>query len=109
MKISTGLQRVFEDAQLVAQRYACDYLETWHVLLSFVINHDTVAGAVLAEYPISISDYEHATFIVTDKVYREELDSFRILPSSKRLDETASFAKKIAEVVKAKELGTEHL
>ncbi|HGK7344692.1 TPA: ATP-dependent Clp protease ATP-binding subunit [Streptococcus suis] len=109
MKISTGLQRVFEDAQLVAQRYACDYLETWHVLLSFVINHDTVAGAVLAEYPVSISDYEHATFVVTDKVYREELDSFRILPSSKRLDETASFAKKIAEVVKAKELGTEHL
>ncbi|HEM5166279.1 TPA: ATP-dependent Clp protease ATP-binding subunit [Streptococcus suis] len=109
MKISTGLQRVFEDAQLVAQRYACDYLETWHVLLSLVINHDTVAGAVLAEYPISISDYEHATFVVTDKVYCEELDSFRILPSSKRLDETASFAKKIAEVVKAKELGTEHL
>ncbi|NQJ21911.1 ATP-dependent Clp protease ATP-binding subunit [Streptococcus suis] len=109
MKISTGLQRVFEDAQLVAQRYACDYLETWHILLSFVINHDTVAGAVLAEYPVSISDYEHATFVVTDKVYREELDHLHILPSSKRLDETASLAKKIAEVVKSKELGTEHL
>ncbi|HFU4455262.1 TPA: ATP-dependent Clp protease ATP-binding subunit [Streptococcus suis] len=109
MKISTGLQRVFEDAQLVAQRYACEYLETWHILLSFVINHDTVAGAVLAEYPASISDYEHATFVVTEKVYREDLESFRILPSSKRLDETASLAKKIAEVVKAKELGTEHL
>ncbi|HEM3701570.1 TPA: ATP-dependent Clp protease ATP-binding subunit [Streptococcus suis] len=109
MKISTGLQRVFEDAQLVAQRYACDYLETWHILLSFVINHDTVAGAVLAEYPVSISDYEHATFVVTDKVYREELDHLHILPSSKRLDETANLAKKIAEVVKAKELGTEHL
>ncbi|HEM2809437.1 TPA: ATP-dependent Clp protease ATP-binding subunit [Streptococcus suis] len=109
MKISTGLQRVFEDAQLVAQRYACEYLETWHILLSFVINHDTVAGAVLAEYPVSISDYEHATFVVTDKVYREELDHLHILPSSKRLDETASLAKKIAEVVKAKELGTEHL
>lgn len=109
MKISTGLQRVFEDAQLVAQRYACEYLETWHILLAFVINHDTVAGAVLAEYPVSISDYEHATFVVTDKVYREDLENFRILPSSKRLDETASLAKKIAEVVKAKELGTEHL
>lgn len=109
MKISTGLQRVFEDAQLVAQRYACEYLETWHILLSFVINHDTVAGAVLAEYPVSISDYEHATFVVTEKVYREDLESFRILPSSKRLDETASLAKKIVEVVKAKELGTEHL
>ncbi|HEM5206134.1 TPA: ATP-dependent Clp protease ATP-binding subunit [Streptococcus suis] len=109
MKISTGLQRVFEDAQLVAQRYACEYLETWHILLSFVINHDTVAGAVLAEFPVSISDYEHATFVVTDKVYREELDSFRILPSSKRLDEMANLAKKIAEIVKTKELGTEHL
>ncbi|WP_105117286.1 ATP-dependent Clp protease ATP-binding subunit [Streptococcus suis] len=109
MKISTGLQRVFEDAQLVAQRYACEYLETWNILLAFVINHDTVAGAVLAEYPASISEYEHATFVVTEKVYREDLESFRILPSSKRLDETASLAKKIAEVVKAKELGTEHL
>lgn len=109
MKISTGLQRVFEDAQLVAQRYACEYLETWHILLAFVINHDTVAGAVLAEYPASISEYEHATFVVTEKVYREDLESFRILPSSKRLDETASLAKKIAVVVKAKELGTEHL
>lgn len=109
MKISTGLQRVFEDAQLVAQRYACEYLETWHILLAFVINHDTVAGAVLAEYPASISEYEHATFVVTEKVYREDLEGFRILPSSKRLDETASLAKKIAEVVKAKELGTEHL
>ncbi|NQO74984.1 ATP-dependent Clp protease ATP-binding subunit [Streptococcus suis] len=109
MKISTGLQRVFEDAQLIAQRYACDYLETWHILLAFVINHDTVAGAVLAEYPMSISDFEHATFVVTEKVYREELDKFNILPSSKRLDDTAQFARKIAEVVKAKELGSEHL
>ena len=109
MKFSTGLQRVFEDAQLIAQRYACDYLETWHILLAFVINHDTVAGAVLAEYPMSISDFEHATFVVTEKVYREELDKFNILPSSKRLDDTAQFAKKIAEVVKAKELGSEHL
>lgn len=109
MRMSTGLQRVFEDAQLVAQRYACDYLETWHVLLAFIINHDSVAGGVLAEYPVSISDYEHATFVVTDKVYREELENFRILSSSKRLDETVAFAKKIAEVVKANQLGSEHL
>lgn len=109
MKFSTGLQRVFEDAQLIAQRYACDHLETWHILLAFVINHDTVAGAVLAEYPMSISDFEHATFVVTEKVYREELDKFNILSSSKRLEDTAQFARKIAEVVKAKELGSEHL
>lgn len=78
-------------------------------MLAFVINHDTVAGAVLAEYPMSISDFEHATFVVTEKVYREELDKFNILSSSKRLEDTAQFARKIAEVVKAKELGSEHL
>lgn len=109
MKISTGLQRVFEDAQLIAQRYECDYLETWHVLLAFVINHDTIAGAVLAEYSMSVAEFEHATFVVTDKLYQDDLETFTILPSSKRLDETAHFAKKIAEVVKAKELGSEHL
>ncbi|MDQ8767137.1 ATP-dependent Clp protease ATP-binding subunit [Streptococcus ruminantium] len=109
MKTSIGLRQALEDAQLVAHRYACDYLETWHLLLSFVFNHNTVAGAVLAEYPVSVSDYEHATFVVTGKVYREELKPLRILPLSKRLDETTSLAKKIAEVLKAKQFGTEHL
>jgi ATP-dependent Clp protease ATP-binding subunit ClpC len=37
------------------------------------------------------------------------LDKFNILSSSKRLEDTAQFARKIAEVVKAKELGSEHL
>lgn len=67
MNISKGLKRVFEDAQLIAQRYSSDLLETWHVLLAFVINQDTVAGAVLADYPPSVADYEHATFVVTEK------------------------------------------
>ena len=109
MKISRGLQAVYEDAQLIAQRYNSDYLETWHLLLAFVINPDTIAGSVLAEYPADVSDYEHATYVVTDKVYREELEDFVILPSSKRTGELQVFAEKIAEIVKSKELGTEHV
>ncbi|MGQ7355996.1 ATP-dependent Clp protease ATP-binding subunit [Streptococcus suis] len=109
MNISKGLKRVFEDAQLIAQRYSSDLLETWHVLLAFVINQDTVAGAVLADYPPSVADYEHATFVVTEKVYQEDIESFKVLPSSKRLDEKAANAKTIAQAVKAKEVGTEHL
>ncbi|MBO4106937.1 ATP-dependent Clp protease ATP-binding subunit [Streptococcus suis] len=108
-KISKGLQGVFEDAQLIAQRYRSEYLETWHLLLAFVINPDTIAGSVLAEYPASISDYEQATFVVTDKVYQEELERFDFLPSSSRMVEVNILAEKIAEIVKAKELGTEHL
>ncbi|MGT2716381.1 ATP-dependent Clp protease ATP-binding subunit [Streptococcus respiraculi] len=109
MKFSNGLQRAYEDAQLIGQRYMCDYLETWHLLLAFVINPDTIAGAVLADYPADVTDYEQATYMVTERVYREELEDFTLLQSSKRLDEAARFAHKIAEVVKAKQIGTEHL
>ncbi|MBF0788035.1 MULTISPECIES: ATP-dependent Clp protease ATP-binding subunit [unclassified Streptococcus] len=109
MKFSNGLQRAYEDAQLIGQRYMCDYLETWHLLLAFVINPDTIAGAVLADYPFDIADYEQATYKVTERVYRENLEEFTFLQSSKRLDEAARFAQKIAEVLKAKQVGTEHL
>lgn len=55
MEFSSGLRRVFEDAQLIAQRYGCALFESWHVLL-FVVNHDTVAGSALIEFPIDIDE-----------------------------------------------------
>ncbi|MER0122497.1 ATP-dependent Clp protease ATP-binding subunit [Streptococcus sp. ZJ93] len=109
MKFSKGLQRAYEDAQFIGQRYMCDYLETWHLLLAFVINPDTIAGAVLAEYPTDIADYEQATRLVTERSYREELEEFALLHTSKRLNEVIGFAHKIAEIVKAKQVGTEHV
>ena len=109
MEFSSGLRRVFEDAQLIAQRYGCAYLESWHVLLSFVVNHDTVAGSALAEFPIDIDEYEQATFAVTEREYREEIELTTILPASKRLLEVEELAEKIATITKAKALGTEHV
>lgn len=109
MRLSIGLQRVIEEAQLVAQRYECDYMETWHLLLALVINPDTVAGSALADYPVDVADYEHSTYVVTERVYKEDLEEFSVLPASKRMDETAVFAKKIAEVTKAQQIGTEHM
>ena len=109
MEFSSGLRRVFEDAQLIAQRYGCAYLESWHVLLSFVVNHDTVAGSALIEFPIDIDEYEQATFAVTEREYREEIELTTILPASKRLLEVEELAEKIATITKAKALGTEHV
>lgn len=109
MKISQGAERAYEDAQLIAQRYGCDYMETWHALLAFVINPETVAGTVLAEYPVDLSDYERAVFEVTERQYQEEVGEIRILPASKSMTEKVELARKIAEVVKAPQLGTEHL
>ena len=109
MEFSSGLRRVFEDAQLIAQRYGCAYLESWHILLSFVVNHDTVAGSALVEFPIDIDEYEQATFAVTEREYREEIELTTILPASKRLLEVEELAEKIATITKAKALGTEHV
>lgn len=109
MEFSSGLRRVFEDAQLIAQRYGCAYLESWHVLLSFVVNHDTVAGSALVEFPMDIDDYEQATFAVTERKYREEVELTTILPASKRLLDVEELAEKIATITKAHHLGTEHV
>lgn len=109
MEFSSGLSRVFEDAQLIAQRYECPYLESWHILLSFVVNHDTVAGSALLEFPPDIDEFEQATFTVTEREYKEEIQLSTILPASKKLLEVEDLAEKIAGITKSKTLGTEHI
>ncbi|TCD45785.1 ATP-dependent Clp protease ATP-binding subunit [Streptococcus sp. X16XC17] len=111
MKFSKGLEYVLGDAQLMAQRYMNAYVETWHVVLAFLINANTIAGTVLAEYPVELTEYEQAAFAVTEKEFNEEedQDEFNTLAFSKKLQERMNLAEKIAEVVKAQEVGTEHV
>lgn len=109
MKYSIGVERALEDAQIIARRYGSDFVETWHFLLAFVVNQDTIAGTVLAEYPIDGSDFEEATYVITDHLYQAHIAFEGILPLSKKSKETLDWAEKIADVVKASQLGTEHL
>lgn len=109
MKYSIGVERALEDAQIIARRYGSDFVETWHFLLAFVVNQDTIAGTVLAEYPIDGSDFEDAAYVITDHLYQNHIAFEGILPLSKKSKETLDWAEKIADVVKASQLGTEHL
>ncbi|MET3644767.1 ATP-dependent Clp protease ATP-binding subunit [Streptococcus gallinaceus] len=109
MKYSIGVERALEDAQIIARRYGSDFVETWHFLLAFVVNQDTIAGTVLAEYPIDGSDFEDAAYVITDHLYQDHIAFEGILPLSKKSKETLDWAEKIADVVKASQLGTEHL
>ncbi|WP_394404585.1 ATP-dependent Clp protease ATP-binding subunit [Streptococcus sp. 20-1249] len=109
MKYSIGVERALEDAQIIAHRYGSEFIETWHFLLAFVVNQDTIAGTVLAEYPVDASDYEEVVYLVTDRLYQEQVSLTNLLPQSKKAKETMELAEKIAEVVKASQLGTEHL
>ncbi len=109
MKLSHGMRAAWEDGQILAQRYGCQSVESWHVLMSFIGNAESVAGAALQDFDFDYDDYEQAIYAVTEKEMLEEVSEFNLLPHSKRLQNLTEFAKTIAQTLKAKELGTEHL
>lgn len=109
MKLSHGMRIAWEDGQILAQRYGCQSVETWHILLSFLGNIESIAGATLMDFDFDFDDYERAIYKVTEKEIQEEAGDFDILPHSKRLQDLTQFAQAISQAVKAKELGTEHL
>ncbi|MET3558265.1 ATP-dependent Clp protease ATP-binding subunit ClpC [Streptococcus rupicaprae] len=109
MKLSHGMRVAWEDGQILAQRYGCQAVESWHVLLSFIGNLESVAGASLMDFDFDFDDYDRAIYKITEKEMLEEVADFDVLPHSKRLKALTAFAESIAQSLKAKELGTEHL
>ncbi|MDQ0221961.1 ATP-dependent Clp protease ATP-binding subunit [Streptococcus moroccensis] len=109
MKLSHGMRTAWEDGQILAQRYGSQSVESWHVLLSFIGNVESIAGAALQDFDFDFDDYDRAIYAATEKEMLEEVGSFTVLPHSKRLRNLTEFAKAIAQTLKAKELGTEHL
>lgn len=108
MKYSKALTESIESAQLLASHFETDYLESWHLLIAMANNPYSVAGSVLNDYPLEIDDFEKAAFHITGKIYQQE-GSFTIWPFSHRMKVLFLTAERIAEVVHAKNLGTEHV
>ena len=108
MKYSKALTESIESAQLLASHFETDYLESWHLLIAMANNPYSVAGSVLNDYPLEIDDFEKAAFHITGKIYQQE-GSFTIWPFSHRTKVLFLTAERIAEVVHAKNLGTEHV
>lgn len=108
MKYSKALTESIESAQLLASHFETDYLESWHLLIAMANNPYSVAGSVLNDYPLEIDDFEKAAFHITGKIYQQE-GSFTIWPFSHRTKVLFLTAERIAEVVHAKNIGTEHV
>lgn len=108
MKYSKALTESIESAQLLASHFETDHLESWHLLIAMANNPYSVAGSVLNDYPLEIDDFEKAAFHITGKIYQQE-GSFTIWPFSHRTKVLFLTAERIAEVVHAKNLGTEHV
>lgn len=108
---SYKMQEVFSLAQFQAARYESHYLETWHLLLAMVMVHDSVAGLTFAEYEDRVADeeYEAAAILAMGKAPNDGVADYVFLEQSKAVKEVLRLAQNIAQVVGAKEVGTEHV
>ena len=108
MKYSKALIESLEAAQLLAGHFTTDYLESWHLLIALANNPYSVAGSVLNEFPVEVDRFEEAAFQITGQAYQKD-GHFELLPFSYRLEELFEEAGQIAEAVRAKHVGTEHV
>ena len=108
MKYSKALIESLEAAQLLAGHFTTDYLESWHLLIALANNPYSVAGSVLNEFPVEVDGFEEAAFQITGQAYQKD-GHFELLPFSYRLEELFEEARQIAEAVRAKHVGTEHV
>jgi len=108
MKYSKALIESLEAAQLLAGHFTTDYLESWHLLIALANNPYSVAGSVLNEFPVEVDGFEEAAFQITGQAYQKD-GHFELLPFSYRLEELFEEASQIAEAVRAKHVGTEHV
>lgn len=108
---SIKLQEVFRLAQFQAARYESHYLESWHLLLAMVLVHDSVAGLTFAEYEseVAIEEYEAATILALGRAPKEEITDYQFLEQSSALKKILKLAENISIVVRAEDVGTEHV
>lgn len=108
---SIKLQEVFRLAQFQAARYESHYLESWHLLLTMVLVHDSVAGLTFAEYEseVAIEEYEAATILALGRAPKEEITDYQFLEQSSALKKILKLAENISIVVGAEDVGTEHV
>jgi len=92
----------------LAGHFTTDYLESWHLLIALANNPYSVAGSVLNEFPVEVDGFEEAAFQITGQAYQKD-GHFELLPFSYRLEELFEEAGQIAEAVRAKHVGTEHV
>lgn len=99
-------------AQDLASRYASKRLESWHLLLGMVAATDSMASLVLAEFEdrIAYDSYEAEAILTLGRSPKETATGqVQPLASSTGLQQLMADALAISDLVKAPELGTEHV
>lgn len=108
---SLKMQEIFSRAQYQATRFQSQFLETWHVLLAMVDTDETVAHLALMDFAdqIDLDEYEDAAVLVVRRKPLKAVKVQEILPASRALERILTHAGRIAQAVKAPEIGSEHV
>ena len=108
---SLKMQEIFSRAQYQAARYQSQFLESWHLLLAMVDTDETVAHLALMDFAdkIDLDEYEDAAMLVIRRKPLKRAKSQEILPASRALERILTYAARIAEAVKAPQVGSEHV
>lgn len=62
VKYSQKMQEVFGLSQLIATRFSCQLLESWHLLLGLISSPQTIAGLTFQEFDDETGDNDYVLY-----------------------------------------------
>lgn len=111
VKYSQKMQEVFGLSQIIATRFSCQLLESWHLLLGLISSDETIAGLTFREFDNETgeNDYFAAAILASDKTFDDSIDQFDLHEQSVATADILAFAEQISHITGDDEVGTEHV
>lgn len=111
VKYSQKMQEVFGLSQVIATRFSCQLLESWHLLLGLISSDETIAGLTFREFDQESgeNDYMAAAILASEKTFDETIKHVELHEQSVATMDVLSFAEQISHITGDDEVGTEHV
>lgn len=111
VKYSQKMQEVFGLSQLIATRFSCQLLESWHLLLGLISSPQTIAGLTFQEFDDETgdNDYVAAAMLASEKTFDHKVTQFALHKQSLATVELLAFAEEISHITGDDQVGTEHV
>lgn len=111
VKYSQKMQDVFGLSQIIATRFSCQLLESWHLLLGLISSDETIAGLTFREFDSETgeNDYFAAAILASEKTFDDSINHFDFHEQSVATTDMLAFAEQISLITGDDEVGTEHV
>lgn len=111
VKYSQKMQDVFGLSQIIATRFSCQLLESWHLLLGLISSDETIAGLTFREFDSETGekDYFAAAILASETTFDDSINHFDFHEQSVATADMLAFAEQISLITGDDEVGTEHV